>query len=84
MNDVVVMLAGHVIVSGAGIDVVVVLVTGMLDEVVVVVGVGEFGEVHAHVTARQTKTTCVAGRGPRIRQDISFQSNEWRIRSSRA
>ena len=71
VNDVVVMFGGQVIVSGGGIDVVVV-VAGIVDVVdvvvVVVVGVGEFGEEHAHVAARQTSTTRIAGRRPLIRQ----------------
>jgi len=74
VNDVVVMFGGQVIVSGVGIDVVVVVagIVDVVDVVVVVVGVGEFGEEHAHVAARQTSTTHIAGRRPLIRQTTAI------------
>jgi hypothetical protein len=73
VNEVVLMLAGHVIVSAAaGIDVVVVEVPGTVVVVVVVVdgGDGEFGDEQAHIPAMTRKSTHATGRRPLIRQDI--------------
>jgi hypothetical protein len=73
VNETVLMSAGQVIVSAAaGIDVVVVDVAGTVDVVVVVVagGDGEFGEEQPAAATLTRKSPYVAGRHPRIRQDI--------------